>query len=83
MGTGRSRRLFRPGNSGPHTLLCQMWLRFDIARTVCVTVGKQHSRWGTARFWTPTDFLHIRRRNPLDVFDARTGTGALLKLHLP
>jgi hypothetical protein len=49
---------------------------------VFVTAGRQHVRWGTARFWTPTDFLHLRKRNPLDVFDARTGT-SMLKLHLP
>jgi hypothetical protein len=59
-----------------------MWLRFDVARRVFVTAGKQHVRWGTARMWTPTDYLHVRRRNPLDVFDARTGT-TMLKLHVP
>jgi hypothetical protein len=63
-------------------LLDQLWLRFDLAHTLFVTAGKQHVRWGTARFWSPTDYLHLRRRNPLDVFDARTGT-AMLKLHLP
>ena len=72
---------------GPHprshgVALDQMWLRFDLKHRVFVTAGKQHVRWGTARFWTPTDFLHIRRRNPLDVFDARTGT-TMLKLHVP
>jgi hypothetical protein len=59
-----------------------MWLRFDIKHTVFVTAGRQHVRWGTARFWTPTDFLHIQHRNPLDVFDARTGT-TMIKLHVP
>jgi hypothetical protein len=59
-----------------------MWLRFDIKHTVFVTAGRQHVRWGTARVWNPTDFLHVNRRNPLDVFDARTGT-SMLKLHLP
>ncbi len=59
-----------------------MWLRFDVAHTVFVTAGKQHVRWGTGHFWAPTDFLHLRPRNPLDVFDARTGT-TMLKLHLP
>jgi hypothetical protein len=66
----------------PHVLLDQMWLRFDIKHTVFVTAGRQHVRWGTARFWTPTDFLHIQHRNPLDVFDARTGT-TMIKLHVP
>jgi hypothetical protein len=67
---------------GPVVALDQFWLRFDIKHTVFVTAGKQHVRWGTARFWTPADFLHIRHRNPLDVFDARVGT-TMLKVHVP
>jgi len=67
---------------GPTSLLDQLWLRFDIARTVFVTVGRQHVKWGTGRFWTPTDFLHPQHRNPVAVFDARPGF-TMLKLHLP
>ena len=67
---------------GPNSLLDQMWLRFDILETVFVTAGKQHVRWGTGRFWQPTDYLHSLKRNPLDVFDARGGT-SMVKLHLP
>jgi hypothetical protein len=67
---------------GPNSLLDQMWIRFDILETVFVTAGKQHVRWGTGRFWQPTDFLHALKRNPLDVFDARGGT-SMLKLHVP
>lgn len=66
----------------PLVLLDQMWLRFDLLHRVFVTAGRQHVRWGTARFWTPTDFLHIRHRNPLAVFDARTGTN-MVKFHVP
>jgi hypothetical protein len=67
---------------GPRLSLDQMWLRFDVKHTVFITAGRQHVRWGTARIWNPTDFLHVTRRNPLDVFDARTGT-SMLKLHVP
>jgi hypothetical protein len=74
--------LFAQPTRGPTVTLDQMWLRFDVAHTVFVTAGKQHVRWGTGHFWAPTDFLHLRPRNPLDVFDARTGT-TMLKLHLP
>lgn len=81
-GTQPLSSLFTAQTRGPRATLDQMWLRFDIARTVYVTAGKQHVRWGTARFWSPTDYLHLRNRNPLDVFDARTGT-TLVKLHLP
>jgi hypothetical protein len=67
---------------GPNAVLDQMWIRFDILQRVFVTAGKQHVRWGTGRFWQPTDYLHPQRRNPLDVFDARAGT-TMLKLHVP
>ncbi len=74
--------LFSGATRAPRVVLDQLWLRFDLNHRVFVTAGKQHVRWGTARFWTPSDFLHVRRRNPLDVFDARTGT-SMLKLHVP
>jgi hypothetical protein len=67
---------------GPTSILDQMWIRFDIARRIFVTAGKQHVRWGTGRFWQPTDYLHPVKRNPLDVFDARGGQ-TMLKLHMP
>jgi len=67
---------------GPTSILDQMWIRADIAQRVFVTAGKQHVRWGTGRFWQPTDYLHPLKRNPLDVFDARPGT-SMLKLHFP
>ena len=31
---------------------------------VFVTAGKQHVRWGTGRFWQPTDYLHPRQAQP-------------------
>lgn len=67
---------------GPNALLDQMWMRFDVDNRVFLTVGKQHVRWGTGRFWQPTDYLHPIRRNPLDVFDARQGA-SMLKIHIP
>lgn len=66
----------------PRVLLDQVWLRFDIARQVFLTVGKQHVKWGTSRFWNPTDFLSPQRRNPLQVFDVRTGA-SMVKVHVP
>jgi hypothetical protein len=67
---------------GPTTLLDQMWIRFDILQKVFVTAGKQHVRFGTGRFWQPTDYLHPVKRNPLDVFDARAGE-TMIKLNIP
>jgi len=66
----------------PRVLLDQAWLRFDLDHTVFVTAGKQHVKWGTSRFWNPTDFLSPQRKDPLAVFDARTGA-SMLKLHVP
>lgn len=74
--------IFQPATRGPRTVLDQLWLRFDLGHRVFVTAGKQHVRWGTGRFWTPSDFLHITLRNPLAVFDARVGT-TMVKFHLP
>ncbi len=66
----------------PSISLDQLWLRFDVARAVYVSVGRQHVKWGPAHFWNPTDFLHNVRRDPLAPFDARLGT-TLLKVHIP
>jgi hypothetical protein len=68
--------------SNPRVVLDQLWVKFDVEHTVFVTAGRQHVKWGAARFWTPTDFLHSVQLNPLSVFDERTGT-TMLKVHLP
>lgn len=68
--------------SNPRIVLDQLWLKFDLEHTVFVTAGRQHVKWGAARFWTPTDFLHSVQLNPLSQFDERTGT-TMVKLHLP
>lgn len=68
--------------SNPRVLLDQAWLRFDLARTVFFTVGKQHVKWGTGQIWNPTDFLSPQRRNPLAFVDLRTGV-SMVKLHVP
>ncbi len=63
-------------------LLDQLWLKFDVARTLYVTAGKQRVRWGSGRVFNPTDFLNRQRLNPVAIFDQRLGLG-LLRLHLP
>jgi len=62
--------------------LDQLWLKWDLLRTVFVTVGQQPLRWGSGRFWNPTDFLNRSFKDPLAVFDERLGV-TLLKFHLP
>ncbi|MBF5044867.1 hypothetical protein FGE12_20880 [Aggregicoccus sp. 17bor-14] len=71
-----------PTTAQAQVALDQAWLRFDIARKVFLTLGKQHVKWGTGRFWNPTDFLTPQRLDPLAVFDARTGA-SMVKLHVP
>lgn len=63
-------------------LLDQAWLKFDLGRVAYVTAGKQRIRWGTGRFWNPTDFLNQDIRNSVDFFDQRLGVN-LLKVHFP
>ncbi len=74
--------LLGPPPSNPRVVLDQLWVNFDVGRRVFVTAGKQHVKWGTGKFWNPTDWLHSVRRDPLAVFDPRTGT-SMLKLHVP
>jgi len=71
-----------PTTSNPAVFLDQLWVNFDIARTVFITAGKQHVKWGVSRFWNPTDFLTPQRRDPLAVFDPRLGA-SMVKIHLP
>ncbi|HYO59142.1 hypothetical protein [Archangium sp.] len=68
--------------AAPRVALDQAWLRFDLGRTLFITAGKQHVKWGTSRFWNPTDFLSPQRRDPLALLDARTGA-TMLKVHVP
>lgn len=64
--------------------LDQLWLKFDLARAVYVTTGRQRIKWGSGRFWNPTDFMNQQTLDALSVavFDERTGVG-LLKVHVP
>jgi hypothetical protein len=49
---------------------------------VFLTVGRQRLRWGSGRFFNPTDFVNRQRQNPLALFDQRLGVG-LVKVHVP
>jgi hypothetical protein len=62
--------------------LDQFWLKFDAWKKVFFTVGKQRIRWGTGRFWNPTDFMQSQRLDGLAVFDVRLGV-PLVKVHVP
>jgi hypothetical protein len=73
--------LFRRSDN-PDVLLDQLWLKFDIARALYLTIGQQPVRWGTGKIWNPLDFLRDDHRDPLTFFDERTGV-TLVKLHVP
>jgi len=62
--------------------LDQAWVKFDLARVAYVTAGRQRIRWGTGRFWNPTDFINQDIRNSVDFFDQRLGVN-LVKVHFP
>jgi hypothetical protein len=68
--------------ANPSVFLDQLWLRFDIARKVYLTIGRQKIRWGVSRVWYPTDFLNSRPRDALNPFDARLGVN-MVKVHVP
>jgi len=73
-----------PGGSQQQadTVLDQLWIKFDVGRFLFVTAGKQPIKWGTTRLWNPVDFVNKARRDPLALYDERTGVTAL-KLHFP
>ena len=63
-------------------LLDQMWIKTDVARLVFLTLGQERIKWGATRLWSPNDFVNQRRRDPLTLFDERTGV-PLVKVHIP
>jgi hypothetical protein len=68
--------------SNPAVYLDSAWISFDIARSVFVTAGRQHVKWGTGRYFNPDDFLASRPRDPLAIFDARLGV-SMLRIQIP
>jgi len=67
----------------PFTLqLAQAWVKFDLGKVAYITAGRQRIRWGTGRFWNPTDFINQEIRNSVDFFDQRVGVD-LVKVHFP
>ena len=63
-------------------ILDQMWLKTDIAHAVFLTIGQERIKWGANRLWSPNDFINARRRDPLALFDERTGV-PMVKVHIP
>jgi hypothetical protein len=76
------RNLFGQEQQQFQLLLDQLWVKLDLGRVAYVTAGRQRIRWGTGRFWNPTDFVNQDIRNSVDFFDQRLGVN-LLKVHFP
>ncbi|HTB22016.1 MAG TPA: hypothetical protein VK914_04870 [bacterium] len=68
--------------ANPTVVLDQAWVNFDVNRTVFLTVGKQHVKWGTGHIWNPTDFLTVQKLNPLQPYDLRLGD-TMVKAQMP
>lgn len=60
----------------------ELKLQFNAHQTVFFTIGKQKIKWGSARFWNPTDVLNSTRRDILYSDDRRSGVN-LVKSHIP
>ncbi len=60
----------------------ELWFKWNIDDAVFMTLGKQHLKWGSSRFWNPTDFTARESRDPFALFDRRLGSD-LLKIHIP
>ncbi|MBM4345146.1 MAG: hypothetical protein FJ100_17380 [Deltaproteobacteria bacterium] len=73
---------FAQGTDEVRAVLTQLWLKFDVGRTVFVTAGRQFVRFGATRFWNPVDVINLARFNPLTFFDDRVGP-LMVKLHVP
>ncbi len=66
----------------PELLLDQAWLKFDAAKRVFFTAGRQRVKWGVGRFWNPTDVLSASVLDPLAADDLRTGAD-LVRVNVP
>ncbi|MCB9740419.1 MAG: hypothetical protein H6747_14245 [Deltaproteobacteria bacterium] len=73
---------FTTGSSELSPQLVELWLKFDVARSVFLTIGAQQVRFGATRLWNPVDVIYAQRRSPLTLFDQRTGL-PMLKVHVP
>jgi hypothetical protein len=82
LGSGTAASTGADSSDTVRTDLDEAWLKWDWSDTLFATYGKQHLKWGSGRFWNPTDFTATQTRDPFALYDRRLGQ-ELLKLHLP
>jgi hypothetical protein len=64
------------------TQLDEAWVKYNSNKKVFYTLGKQHIKFGSGRFWNPTDFLAPEIKDPFASFDSRLGVW-LVKVNVP
>lgn len=62
--------------------LDELKLMFNAKNLVFFTIGKQKIKYGSGKFWNPTDFLNTTMKDPFYTYDRRVGV-ALVKAHVP
>lgn len=60
----------------------ESWIRWNAQQHLFMTLGKQHLKWGSGRFWNPTDFLAVKSKDAFASIDRRLGQH-LFKIHIP
>ena len=65
-----------------NSYLDEMKISFHSNRKVFWTIGRQKIKWGAAKFWNPTDFLNLQKRDFLRQEDMRSGV-SMVKAHIP
>jgi hypothetical protein len=64
------------------SVIDEMNLRFHSNRKIFWTIGAQKLKWGASKFWNPTDFINLQRRDLLRQEDLRKGI-SMVKAHVP
>lgn len=62
--------------------LDEMKISFNTRRKIFWTVGRQKIKWGASKFWNPTDFINMAKRDFLRQEDLRSGI-SMVKAHIP
>lgn len=62
-----------PPDNPLQAILDQLWLRWEAADWLYLTVGRQHMKWGQGSIFRPTDFLRKVNPTPLEKYDLRPG----------
>ncbi len=69
--------------ASPRLDLDETWIKIAAwDKRAFFTIGRQHVKWGTGRFWNPSDVLAPSAKDPLAVYDYRLGSN-LVKFHYP